>query len=116
MLYQKSSGVETSGKGDEKMIQSSKAKRPYFSHNIDARGDKKIKNYFCIFRKKVKSMSREELESLASISPYSIFWAVVEYAHRNGLNSEAIEIIADELRICEDFVKSVVEDFDFFQV
>lgn len=97
------------------MILTSKAKHPYFSHDLDVRGDKKIKKMLLDYRKKVKSMSREELECLAAISPYAIFWAVVEYAHRNGLNPESVEIIADELRLGENFVKSVIEDFGFFR-
>lgn len=98
------------------MIQESKAKRPYFSHDLDTRGDKKIKRMLLYYRKQVKSMQKDELEALASLAPYAIFWAVVEYAHRNGLNPDSIEIIADELRINEKFVKSIIEDFEFFKL
>lgn len=97
------------------MTNKSNAKRPYFSHDLDARGDEKIKALLLYYRKAAKQMSREELESLAPLGTLGILWSIVEYAHRNGLNTDSIEILSDELRISEDLIKSIIEDFDFFR-
>lgn len=90
--------------------------RPYFSHDDDARGDDKIKRLYFSFRKFAKEMTKEELESFVPIGAYGIFWSILEYMHRNNFKRHDIELLADDLRIDEKFIKVILEDFDLFEL
>jgi hypothetical protein len=97
------------------MAKVSEITEPYFSHDIAARQDEKILKMFFSFRKQAKEMTREELESLAALSSYGLFWSIVEYMHRNPLAVSDSDVIADDLRISEKFVKMVLDDFELFR-
>ena len=73
----------------------------YFSHDYNARNDEKIKYL----------LRKHGLEG------YGIFWALVEdlYNNANVLRTD-YERIAYELRSTENICKSVVEDFDLFEI
>lgn len=73
----------------------------YFSHDYNARQDVKIKKL--IFKH--------------GMCGYGVFWAIVEdlYNNANALPLD-YESIAYELRIDEEVVKSVINDFDLFVV
>ena len=98
------------------MAKVSEITEPYFSHDIAARQDEKILKMFFSFRKQAKEMTREELESLAALSSYGLFWSIVEYMHRNPLAVSDSDVIADDLRISEKFVKMVLDDFELFRI
>lgn len=88
---------------------------PYFSHDIAARQDEKILKMFFSFRKQAKEMTREELESFVALGSYGLFWSIVEYMHRNPLAVSDFDVIADDLRISDKFVKMVLDDFELFR-
>jgi len=71
----------------------------YFSHDYNARSDEKI-----------KSLLRKH-----GILGYGIFWAIVEdlYNNANALRTH-YDGIAFDLRVDENMVKSIVNDFDLF--
>ena len=88
--------------------------RVYFSHDQDARGDDKIKEMFFDFRKVVKGIDISDLKALAGISCYTIYWAIVEYMHRNAFYEKDVELMADDLRISPEFVQKVLNDYGLF--
>lgn len=98
------------------MAKVSEITEPYFSHDIAARQDEKILKMLFSFRKRAKEMSREELESFVALGSYGLFWAIVEYMHRNQLAVTDSDVIADDLRIPEVFVKMVLNDFELFRI
>ena len=98
------------------MAKVSEITEPYFSHDIAARQDEKILKMLFSFRKRAKEMSREELESFVALGSYGLFWAIVEYMHRNQLAVTDSDVIADDLRIPEEFVKMVLNDFELFRI
>lgn len=98
------------------MAKVSEITEPYFSHDIAARQDEKILKMLFSFRKRAKEMSREELESFVALGSYGLFWAIVEYMHRNQLAVTDSDVIADDLRISEVFVKMVLNDFELFRI
>jgi hypothetical protein len=73
----------------------------YFSHDYNARNDDKI-----------KSLLRKH-----GMAGYGIFWAIVEelYNNANALRTH-YERIAYDLRTDEITIKSIVEDFELFQI
>ncbi len=73
----------------------------YFSHDYNARTDEKIK---LLIRK-------------YGLRGYGIFWAIIEdlYNNANALRLDC-EGIAFELREDVETIKSVIEDFDLFQI
>ena len=97
------------------MSKVSEITEPYFSHDIAARGDEKIMKMFYAFRKQVNTIERKELEALAVLGSYGLFWLIVEYMHRNTLYTTDLDVIADEFRVPEKFVKMVLEDFELFK-
>lgn len=96
------------------MPKNSDMTRVYFSHDQDTRSDDKILKMFFEFRKFVRTLERPQLEELAGISCYSIFWSVIEYMHRNSFLDKDIELLADTLRIEPEFVEKVLNDFNLF--
>lgn len=73
----------------------------YFSHDYNARTDPKIK----------KLLARH------GIAGYGIYWAIIEdlYNNANALPTQ-YDVIAFDLRCDEDVIRSVINDFDLFQV
>jgi hypothetical protein len=73
----------------------------YFSHDYNARTDEKIK---LLIRKH-------------GLRGYGIFWAIIEdlYNNANALRLDC-EGIAFELREDVETIKSVIQDFDLFQI
>jgi hypothetical protein len=73
----------------------------YFSHDYNARNDEKIK---MLIRKH-------------GMIGYGVFWAIVEdlYNNANALRTD-YDGIAYDLRLHSDIVKSVVNDFDLFEI
>lgn len=98
------------------MAKVSEITEPYFSHDIAARQDEKILKMLFSFRKRAKEMTREELESFVALGSYGLFWAIVEYMHRNQFAVSDVDVIADDLRISEKFVKMVLNDFELFRI
>jgi hypothetical protein len=73
----------------------------YFSHDYNARNDEKIK---MLIRKH-------------GMIGYGVFWAIVEdlYNNANALRTD-YDGIAYDLRLHSDIVKSVVNDFNLFEI
>jgi hypothetical protein len=73
----------------------------YFSHDYNARNDEKIK---MLIRKH-------------GMIGYGVFWAIVEdlYNNANALRTD-YDGIAYDLRLHSDIIKSVVNDFDLFEI
>lgn len=73
----------------------------YFSHDYNARSDIKIK---ALIRKH-------------GITGYGIYWCIVEdlYNNANALRLD-YESIAYELRVDEDIIKSIINDFELFEI
>lgn len=89
---------------------------PYFSHDMSARSDEKILKMFFDFRKYSITLSDNDLIGLAPYAAYGIFWCVVEYMHRNTLQVEDVEILADELRIDIDTLNKILNDYNLFNI
>lgn len=73
----------------------------YFSHDYNARSDEKIKKLL------VKH----------GLLGYGVYWAIVEdlYQNANAMRTD-YECIAYELRVNEDCIKSIINDFDLFEI
>lgn len=73
----------------------------YFSHDYNARSDPKIKR----------------LLSKLGITGYGVYWAIVEdlYNNANALPSD-YGTIAYDLRCEVSMIKSIIEDFDLFEI
>lgn len=73
----------------------------YFSHDYNARTDHKIK----------RMLARHGMEG------YGIFWAIIEdlYNNANALRTD-YECIAYDLRTDSDIIRSIVNDFNLFEI
>ena len=73
----------------------------YFSHDYNARSDEKIKKLL------VKH----------GFLGYGVYWAIVEdlYQNANAMRTD-YECIAYELRVNEECIKSIINDFDLFEI
>ncbi len=73
----------------------------YFSHDYNSRSDPKIKKL--IFKH--------------GMLGYGIYWAIVEdlYQNANALPTH-YDCIADDLRMEQDIIESIINDFDLFQI
>lgn len=73
----------------------------YFSHDYNARSDEKIKRLL------VKH----------GFLGYGVYWAIIEdlYQNANAMRTD-YECIAYELRVNEDCIKSIINDFDLFEI
>lgn len=73
----------------------------YFSHDYNARTDDKIKHLLRKF----------------GMNGYGIYWAIIEdlYNNANELQTH-YDSIAYDLRVEESMVKSIINDFDLFQI
>lgn len=71
----------------------------YFSHDYNARNDPKIR----------------KLISVQGVTGYGVYWAIIEdlYQNANALPSD-YDLIAYDLRVDVNIVKSVINDFDLF--
>ena len=97
------------------MVKVSEITEPYFSHDISTRCDEKILKMFFGFRRAAKEMSREELESFVPMAAYGVFWSIVEYMHRNILETKDTDVLADDLRISEKFIKMILDEYGLFR-
>lgn len=87
----------------------------YFPHDLNARTDEKIVKMFFEFRKSRNNFAEDEAKKLLPFASYGVYWAVVEYMHKNNLGVEDIEMLADELRIDSAFLKLILTDFNLFR-
>lgn len=73
----------------------------YFSHDYNARSDPKIKR----------------LLAKHGLVGYGIYWAIIEdlYNNANALPTD-YDVIAFDLRVDEITIKSIINDFDLFQI
>lgn len=84
----------------------------YFSHDIDTDTDEKIADMTYFFRKNTDSFDL----TLLPYAALGVFWRLVEHLHKNNLISvEKIHILADEMRINQDFLKIILEKFELFE-
>ncbi len=88
---------------------------PYFSHDLNSRTDEKIVKMFFEFRKNKDNFSEQTAKDLLPLAAYGIYWAVVEYMHKNNLSTVDIDMLADELRINSDILSSILNDFGLFK-
>ena len=87
----------------------------YFQHDLNARTDEKIVKMFFEFRKNRNNFTEDEAKKLLPFASYGVYWAVVEYMHKNSLEVVDIEMLADELRVDSSFLKSILTDFKLFR-
>jgi len=73
----------------------------YFSHDYNARSDQKIK----------RLIARHGMEG------YGIFWSIIEdlYNNANALRTD-YDCIAYDLRTNSETIKSIINDFDLFEI
>ena len=45
---------------------------------------------------------------------YGLFWAIVETMHQEDFEVDKLEMYADDFRVDIDFLKSVLDDYEFF--
>lgn len=94
---------------------STKLTNPWFEHDENASNDGKILKMTRDFRKLVKTLDRQELESLAVLGSKAIFWRIAEFMHGEMLAIDEADVIADDLRIDQKFVDMVLNDFELFR-
>ena len=87
----------------------------YFQHDLNARTDEKIVKMFFEFRKNRNNFTEDEAKKLLPFASYGVYWAVVEYMHKNSLEVADIEMLADELRVDSSFLKSILTEFKLFR-
>lgn len=87
----------------------------YFQHDLNARTDEKIVKMFFEFRKSRNNFTEDEAKKLLPFASYGVYWAVVEYMHKNSLEVADIEMLADELRVDSSFLKSILTEFKLFR-
>ena len=93
-----------------------KLKQLYFSHDIYADKDEKIIKMSYYFRKNINEFSDDFLKRNFFHAAFGLFWEIVQYMHRNTLTVDEIPMLADELRADENFVKSIINDFNLFKI
>ena len=89
--------------------------KPYIKHDEDAISDGKISKMMFTFRRLAKEMPSEILQQFLPHAAYGIFWQILEFMYSNKFKSENIEIMADELRIPETYLKKILDDFELFE-
>ncbi len=94
---------------------STKLTNPWFEHDENASNDGKILKMTRDFRKLVKTLDRQDLESLAVLGSKAIFWRIAEFMHGEMLAIDEADVIADDLRVDQKFVDMVLNDFDLFR-
>lgn len=81
--------------------------KTYFSHDIYARQDRKIKNLLLHFRKESEDKARSAL---------CVYWWIVEDMHADDYKVSDLEVYADDYRCDIDFLKTILNDFDLFRI
>lgn len=87
----------------------------YFQHDLNARFDEKIIKMFFELRKNRNDFTEECAKKLLPFAAYGVYWAVVEYMHKNTLEVADIDMLADELRVDTAFLKSILTEFNLFR-
>lgn len=77
-----------------------KALKPYFSHDIDARGDIKIKKLLYKF----------------GYEGYGLYWALVEFLHENELSESDVEILASDFRADTEKLRAIIYETELFDI
>lgn len=77
-----------------------KALKPYFSHDIDARGDIKIKKLLYKF----------------GYEGYGLYWALVEFLHENELFESDVEILASDFRADTEKLRAIIYETELFDI
>lgn len=90
--------------------------QPYIKHDENASQDGKILKMCLDFRKIAKTMSREDLEQLASHGAYALFWRLIEHLYSNHLQASDVEVMADNLRVNADFLNKILNEYDLFKL
>ncbi|RAI13006.1 MAG: hypothetical protein DKM24_00980 [Candidatus Melainabacteria bacterium] len=75
-----------------------KIQNPFFKHDINAECDPKI----------VKLLAREGNKG------YGIYWRLVEFAYRDEIYQDEIDIIANHFREDEDIIQRILDNYDLF--
>lgn len=94
---------------------STKLTNPWFEHDENASNDGKILKMFRDFRKLVKTLDQRDLEDLAVLGSYAIFWRIAEFMHGDLLAIDEADVIADDLRIDARFVEMILKDYELFR-
>ena len=81
--------------------------KTYFSHDIYSRQDPKIKDMLVHFRKESEQKAQ---------AAYCIFWWIVEDMHADNYPVNKLDVFADDYRCDVDFLKSILEDFNLFEI
>lgn len=90
--------------------------QPFIKHDNNASQDGKILKMCNEFRKLSKTMDRSELESFVSIGAYGAFWRILEFLKSNTLSVNDIDVLADNIRLDEKFIKMIFDNFGLFTV
>lgn len=81
--------------------------KTYFSHDIYARQDRKIKNLLLHFRKESEDKARSAL---------CIYWWIIEDMHRDDFRITDLDAYADDYRCDIETLKIILNDFDLFRI
>ena len=81
--------------------------KTYFSHDIYARQDRKIKNLLLHFRKESEEKAKSAL---------CVYWWIVEDMHADDFKVSDLEVYADDYRCDIDFLKTILNDFELFKI
>lgn len=96
------------------MAKSKEIIKPYLKHDEDAISDGKISKMMFTFRKLASEIPNDILQKFLPHAAYGIYWQILEFMYSNKFRSENIEIMSDELRIPEIYLKKILEDFELF--
>jgi len=89
-------------------------KQLYFPHDIFADEDKKIAEMLYYFR--TEKFSEDFLRRNFFLASYGLYWQIVQYLHRNKLKETDVSMLADKLRVDEEFIRLVLTNFELFHV
>jgi len=93
-----------------------KLKQLYFPHDFFADKDEKIEKMFFYYRKNIDKFQNDFIKSNFFLASFGLFWLVVQYLHYNSLSLDDLSMLADNFRVDEEFLRSVISDFGLFEI
>ncbi|MDD3238242.1 MAG: hypothetical protein PHV37_09125 [Candidatus Gastranaerophilales bacterium] len=79
----------------------------FFSHDLYAREDIKIKRMLYFFRKESEDKAKAAI---------CVFWWIIEDMHKDSYKIAELDMHADDYRCDIEFLKSILEDFELFRI
>lgn len=88
----------------------------YFQHDEDASSDDKILEMLRHFDINKNSFSENDAKDLLPMAALGTYWTIVEYMYKHNFPADKIKTLAYKLRIPENFLQIVMDNFDLFRI